>query len=199
LPGKVKLQSISEATVDKFDIVLVAAPAWADQKKERLISSFLSSLDPAIPVCSAVAYPKAPTGSWGRKHPFLRFICSPAIANVHRRPLVIVSSTSHQAREVFSKWAGAAILHEVSGRELARATALFMATIVHCGVLRRMASSLRPIADAKERQFAAATLVEAFGLLETCAFDAEKALAACATPRGLTHKILKDFLNRRAK
>jgi hypothetical protein len=199
LPAGAKLKSIYEATVDGFDIVLIAAPAWANDKKERLISSFLSKLDPEIPVCSAVAYPKAPIGSWGRKHPFLRFICSPAIANPHRKPLVIVSTTSHEARQAFSGWIGGAILHEVSGRELARGTTLFMTTIVHCGVLQRMASSLRPVADAKERQFAAATLVEAFGLLETYEFNPEKALAACATPRGLTHEILHRFLGRRAK
>lgn len=187
------MEPISRATPSGVELVLIAAPAWADRSKEALISKFLMQIEKSVPVCSAVAYAGAPNKAWGSGRPFLQFMCSPAIANAKHAPLVITQGRSRSAYREFARWVGKAKIYEAGSGDSDRLLSLFFATAVHCEALQRTMTELRPGAAKREQRFAAETLLEAFALLETHDFSARNALEACLTPRGLTRQALNAF------
>lgn len=193
LPKQVTLETITSADTSEIDLVLIAAPTWADQRKEALIRSFLRRVDPVVPICSAAAYPGVDLGDLDAEHPFLRFMCSPAIASLDYKPIVIACGKSQRSRIQFSDWVGDARILFTTPSNFERHTSLFFATALHCETLRRVQAKLKPKVTKNERRFAATTLLEAFTLLEAYDFEEKRALEACLTPRGLTRQAISSF------
>jgi hypothetical protein len=123
-------------------------------------------------------------------------MCSPGIANPKRKPLIIVHGGSKQAYERFEAWLGEGLIQRTTARDFERLCSLFVATAVHCEVLRRISASLQPKLTAREAAFATATLLEAQGLLEYFDHDFAEAYAACLTPRGRTILTVQQFIDR---
>lgn len=192
LPKQVLLEPIAHAEVTEMDLLLIAAPAYANRHKEGLISAFLRRLDNSVSVCSGAAYADAPTAEWARDRPFLQFVCSPALANTQRPPLVLVHGTSRTARSKFVSWLGPARVHYANRRKFERLTFLMAIAPLHSETLRRVIGSLKT--NANERRLISETLPEAYALMEVSGFDPEAAIDACSTPHGFTRAAIQQFL-----
>lgn len=193
LPKKARVEVIATAASTDADLVLVAAPAWADRSKEALIAQFLDRIDRDIPVCSAAAYSGVPSAMWAAGRPFAKFMCSPAVANTRYKPLVILEAMNRRARVTFEKWLGPAHLKLANAQSFERLCTIFIATALHCEMLCRVNASLPSNLSPGDKRVSAETLLEAFSLLETFDFDPAAAFAACLTPRGRTLATTRKF------
>lgn len=194
LPKRIKIELISKASPDGAELILIAAPAWADSRKEGLITSFLRKTDKTTTICSTAAYAGAPTEEWSCGRRFTEMMCSAAIANTRHRPLVILTDTDRIACDVVKEWLGPANVHVAEPASFGRLCSIFIATAIHCESLRRTLKTLSPQPDHREKRFSADTLSEAFALLETFSFDPNAAFDACLTPRGRTSKLVTTIL-----
>jgi hypothetical protein len=198
LPDAAVLEEISSASQESPDLVLIAAPAWADPRKEALVTAYLSKIDKKVPVCSTAAYPGAPNRIWSSRHPFLRVMCSAAIGNPKRAPLVVISGESRIAFRQFEQWIRTATIQRADSKAFDRLSNMFIATAVHCETLRRIEEYYQSSSSWTERRFAALTLLEAFSLMEAHSFDAADAFDVCLTPRGMTGEVVRRFLTRKS-
>lgn len=193
LPAQATLECIAGAKPNnKTDLVLIAAPAYASRPKEELITVFLRKLESTVAVCSGVAYTAAPSAEWARGRPFLQFVCSSALANTQRLPLVLVHGTNRVARARFSSWLGPASLHYASKSDFERLMFLLAVAPLHAEILRRVTASMK--IKPGEQQLIAQTLLEAYALMEIAQFEPVAAIDACSTPRGFTRDNLHRFL-----
>lgn len=195
LPEAANFAEIRSSTASDADIVFIAAPANHNEGKERLITDFLNTLSPGVPIFSTVSYPGAPLMDWGKGRNLTELMCSAAIANTKQRPIIIAKTKNKKKLNTLREWAGPCKFFTGVDEEYERYSSLFLATAIHCDVICRATSLLVKNANSAENQFVTETLLEAHSLLKYSEYDPALALDLCLTPGGKTAQVLHELFD----
>jgi hypothetical protein len=171
------------------DLVVIAAPAQADAEAEEAIAAYLARMAGDRLVASAAAYLGAPHERWSEGRRYVRFLATPAAANPAHEALLLVDADGHDCPELL-EWFGPATVASGAGDAFHRHAHILMVTPMHLAALAHLAPR-----TPSERGLAAATLREAAVLLGLAGGDARAAADLCATPGGLTVRLVERLMN----